>query len=125
MKGVKMLLPLFLTSVLLGVFGQLSMKIGMNSVGKIGLTDIFSFKFFSIITQKYVFLGIVLYVIATFLWLVIISQEELSYVYPLLGIGYVFVAVLAKIFFNESLTLFRFVGILLILTGAYLIVAKI
>jgi len=119
------LFVLLLASIALGVLGQISLKFGMNSVGKIELSDIFSLKAFSIVTQKYVFLGLVSYVFASLLWLVVISQEELSYVYPLIGIGYIFVAILSKLFFNENLTVLRLFGILLISTGAYLVIARI
>ena len=111
--------------VIIGVIAQLSMKRGMNTVGMVGLGDIFSQKVFSIVTQKYVFIGIILYVLASLIWLVILSQAELSFVYPLISVGYVITAILSKLFFNESLTLFRFLGILLICGGVYLIVLKV
>ena len=80
---------------------------GMNSIGKLNLKDVFSPRLFSIITQKHVFLGIVLYLFASVIWLVVLSKEEVSYAYPLIGIGYIFVAILSKIFFNENLTFFN------------------
>lgn len=126
MKGAKMeLMILILLSVVLGVFGQIFQKMGMKDIGKVDFQDIFSLKFFSIVTQRYVFVGIVLYLLASVVWLVVLSKAEVSYAYPLIGLGYVFVAIFAKIFFNENLTLLRFVGILLISMGAYLVVAKI
>jgi len=118
-------LVLVFSCVAIGVFGQLAMKRGMNLVGVIGLKDLLSSKIFSIIFQKYVFLGIILYILASMLWLVVLSQEELSFVYPLIGIGYVLTAILAWLFFGESLTLFRFFGILLIFGGVFLVVLKI
>ncbi len=118
-------LLMVLSCVVIGVFGQLAMKKGMNIIGIISLKDLFSSKIFSIIFQKYVFLGIVLYMLATMLWLVALSQEELSFVYPLIGIGYVLTAILAWLFFGESLTFFRFFGILLICGGIFLVVLKI
>jgi multidrug transporter EmrE-like cation transporter len=125
-KGKKMnVLLLIFISVGLGVFGQLSMKKGMNSIGAIGLKNVFSTEIFSIVSQRFVFLGIVLYVFSSMIWLVILSQEELSFVYPLISVGYIITAILSKFLFNESLTFFRFFGILLICSGVYLIVLKI
>jgi len=118
-------LLLIFISVGLGVFGQLSMKKGMNSIGAIGLKNVFSTEIFSIVSQRFVFLGIVLYVFSSMIWLVILSQEELSFVYPLISVGYIITAILSKFLFNESLTFFRFFGILLICSGVYLIVLKI
>lgn len=125
-KGGKMsVLLLVLTCVLIGVIGQLAMKKGMNVVGVISLKDIFSWRIFQIVFQRYVFIGIVLYVLASLIWLVVLSKEELSFVYPLISIGYLITAILSKIFFNEILTVFRFFGIILICSGVYLIVMKI
>jgi len=125
-KGGKMnVLFLVLICVGMGVIGQLSMKKGMNTIGNIAVKDILSTKIFEILLQKYVFIGMVFYVLASLLWLVILSQEELSFVYPLISIGYIITAILSKFLFNESLSLFRFLGILLIFGGVYLIVLKI
>jgi len=110
-----------LACVVLGVFGQLSMKKGMNNVGFVSITDLFGMKFFEIIFEKYVLMGIVLYMIGSVLWLVVLSQAELSYAYPLISLGYVFTAILAKVLFNESLTFFRMFGIILIVSGVFFI----
>jgi len=123
--GFKMeVLFLILISVLLGVFGQLSMKRGMTIVGQISLNDFFSTKIVSIILNSYVVLGISLYVAATALWLVVLSTEELSFAYPLISLGYIFVAIFSKIFFNENITLFRMLGIALIVVGTYFVASK-
>jgi len=125
MKDGKMeVLILILISIVLGTFGQIAQKMGMNIIGKIDLKDVFSMKIFSIITQKYVFLGIVLYLFASVTWLVVLSKEEVSYAYPLIGLGYVFVAIISKLVFNENLTYFRLIGIILITVGAYFVITK-
>jgi multidrug transporter EmrE-like cation transporter len=72
-----------------------------------------------------VFLGILLYILSAALWLVVLSQAEVSFAYPLVGTGYILVAILSKIFFNETLTFLKILGIILIAAGAYLIVLKI
>ena len=125
-KGGKMsVLVLVFICVGMGVIGQLAMKKGMNVVGLIGIKDIFSPKILQIVLQKYVFIGMIFYVLASLVWLVILSQEELSFAYPLISIAYVITAILSKLLFNESLTIFRFFGILLICGGVYMIVLKI
>jgi len=111
--------------VILGVIAQLAMKKGMNMIGAVGLKDVFSKEVFSIIFQKYVFVGMVLYFLASLIWLVTLSQAELSFVYPLISVGYIITAILSWFLFKENLTIFRFFGILLICGGVYLIVLKI
>jgi drug/metabolite transporter (DMT)-like permease len=115
-------LLLILVNVLIGVFAQLALKKGMNNIGYIDVHEIFTKEIFSIVFEKYVLTGLALYGFASLLWLVILSQAELSYAYPLIALSYIFVAIFAKIFFNESLTFFRLLGIFLIISGAYFIV---
>ncbi|MEM0333749.1 MAG: EamA family transporter [Candidatus Aenigmatarchaeota archaeon] len=114
-------LILIFTSILFGVFGQISLKHGMNNLGPLEIKDIFSRKLFSIIFEKFVFIGIVFYLIATLIWLVILSKIELSTAYPMLAIGYVIIALLSKFLLNENLTLLKFVGIILISVGVFLV----
>lgn len=118
-------LMLILISVILGVLGQISLKQGLNVIGKIELKDLLTSKIFSLMRERFVLLGIVLYISATVVWLVVLSQEELSFAYPLVAIGYILVAILGKVFFNENLTFFRIFGILLVILGVYFIVLKI
>jgi multidrug transporter EmrE-like cation transporter len=117
-------LILIFASILLGVIGQLSMKKGMLNVGEISVTELFGKKLFSVVFEKFVFIGIALYITSAAFWLVILSQEELSFAYPLIGIGYIVTAILAKIFFHESLTMFKILGIILIVVGAFFVVAR-
>jgi multidrug transporter EmrE-like cation transporter len=117
-------LILIFASILLGVIGQLSMKKGMINVGEISVTELFGKKLFSVVFEKFVFIGIALYITSAAFWLVILSQEELSFAYPLIGIGYIVTAILAKIFFHESLTMFKILGIILIVVGAFFVVAR-
>lgn len=112
---------LILICVLMGAFGQIYMKKGLRSLGGINLNELLSTKIFSTIFEMNVLFGILLYVIATLLWLVVISKAELSFAYPMIALGYVVTAFLAKLYFNENITLVRWFGILLILAGVFLI----
>lgn len=122
-RGRKMInvVILILISVLLGSFAQVSMKKGLLDLGGIELKELITKKLFSVISQKYVFSGLVLYSIATLFWFVILSKAELSFVYPLIALGYIVTAFLAKYFFDEAITPLRWLGILLIVAGAFLI----
>jgi uncharacterized membrane protein len=106
------------------VAGQLLMKKGMNSIGEVFLKDIFTPKIFQMVFQKYVFLGMALYAISSILWLVALSKGELSYLYPLMSVAYILTSIFAVVFLKENLTMMRFLGILLISAGAFLVVFK-
>jgi multidrug transporter EmrE-like cation transporter len=115
---------LILLSVVLGVFGQISLKQGLKQVGKLELRELATAKILYLLEEKFILLGIFLYIFATLIWLVVLSQEEISFAYPLVAIGYIIVAILGKIFFDENLSLFRIIGILLIVFGVYFITIK-
>ncbi len=126
LKGGKMAaLVLILISISLAVLAQLSLKRGVSSLGTLSVSDLVSPKIFGIFSNVFVVGGLLLYVVASGLWIVVLSQEELSFAYPLIALGYVITAVLAKFMFNENLTLFRILGISFIALGAYLIILKI
>ena len=118
-------LMLLAICILLGVVGQVTMKIGMNQLGKFDFFSIFSTKLFSMFFNPYVLFGILCYAISLIFWLILLSREELSFIYPLISISYIIVALIGWIFFQEKLTFFRFLGIMLIVGGVYLIMIKI
>lgn len=112
---------LILMVVLMGSFGQVFQKKGLKEAGGIQLSELLSTKFFSIVFQKYVFVGVLLYLGASVLWLVILSRAELSFAYPLIALSYLVTVILARYFFGESITFFRWFGVLMIIGGAFLI----
>jgi multidrug transporter EmrE-like cation transporter len=112
---------LVLISVLLGVSGQLFLKQGMRKIGNFELEYFLKTKVFDILKEKFIILGIFCYAIATLIWLVVLSKAELSFAYPMLAIGYILIAIFSKIFFGENVTFVRFLGILLISLGVFLL----
>ncbi len=63
-------------------------------------------------------LGMGLYVLATLVWLRVVSTQPLSTAYPVVvSLNFVFVTLGAIVLFRESLSGVRVVGMLVILTG--------
>jgi undecaprenyl phosphate-alpha-L-ara4N flippase subunit ArnE len=58
---------------------------------------------------------------ATALWLLALAGLNISYAFPLLSMGYVLVAVLARIFLNEAVSARRWAAIGVICCGVILI----
>ena len=88
---------------------------------KLGMSKIEGFNIISIILNPYIIFGVVLYGLATLLWLYILSKEELSLVYPLQSITYVLGTLLAIFIFHENVSLVRCIGIATIILGATLV----
>jgi len=72
----------------------------------------------------YFLLGATLYVIATALWIYILSQYEFHLVYPMNSIGYIFAIFLSLWLFNESIPWNRYVGIGIIIIGVVILALK-
>ncbi|MDR0678628.1 MAG: EamA family transporter [Holosporaceae bacterium] len=75
----------------------------------------------SIIGNVFIFSGVFIFVISLLLWLYLLSQFDLSFLYPFGSLSYVLAALGGWFFFAENITLYRSGGIFLILIGVILI----
>jgi multidrug transporter EmrE-like cation transporter len=116
-------LTLVLICVFAGAAGQILWKEGMSDLGRInGIGDLLQVKtVWDIFTNKYIILGIILYAMSVFLWLGAMSTLDVSFMYPLLSLGYIVTAILALVFIGENITLLRWAGIVVIIAGCFMI----
>ena len=116
-------LTLVLICVLAGAAGQILWKDGMSGMGRInGMGDLLQLKtVWDIFTNKFIIFGIILYAISVFLWLGAMSTLDVSFMYPLLSLGYIVTAILAFVFIGENITLLRWAGIVVIIAGCFMI----
>ena len=110
-------------SILLGACGQILMKHGMSQLGEInGISELISPNtLLKLITNWAVVLGVILYIITLPLWLGALSTLNVSFMYPLLSLGYIITAVIALIFLKENIALLRWVGIVVVIIGCFFI----
>ena len=115
---------LLIICIFFGALGQIFMKNGMSHIGEINnIADLFNFSFILDMLQSWqVIIGLLLYAIAAFLWLGALSTLNVSFMYPLLSLGYIITAILAFAFLKEDITLLRWVGIIVIVIGCFLTV---
>jgi len=107
-------------SVVIGISGQIMLKKGLLEIGKINILEIkeIFFNIFKILTNKYVFSGLLLSGIAALFWISILSQSKLSISYPLCaGLLYIGLIFASKIFLQETINAFQFFGIFFIFIG--------
>ncbi|MFC1560228.1 4-amino-4-deoxy-L-arabinose transferase [Candidatus Margulisiibacteriota bacterium] len=107
-------------SITMAAAGQILMKQGMRMVGVFPVREIFS-RMFSIIFNPFVFLGLSMFALSSIVWLVVLSRMELSYVYPMVSIAYIIVAIVAYFLLGEKVVFIRWLGILTICLGVFLI----
>lgn len=101
---------------------QLLMKRGMDEIGhfEFCLGNIWPLCL-GILQNPYILLGIILQPISLAIWLLVISRVEVSYAFPLASLAYVFTALGGYYLLDESLSLTRILGILVIIGGVCLV----
>lgn len=115
-----MIYVLLTINIILLTIGQTLWKMGLKGVElKFSMQSIVEMFF-----NPYIFGGLIIYGVATVIWLYILSKAELSLVYPLQSLCYVAAAVAAVLIFKENIPLTRWGGIGLIVLGAYFVAIK-
>ncbi len=116
---------LILFDVLVSVAGQLTLKRGMMEVGKIDAAFFANplagvWRMFT--TTPLVLLGLAMYGVGAFIWLIVLSRANLSYAYPMIALTYVLVPLAAWLFLNEpAIPPLRWAGMVLIIIGVALV----
>jgi drug/metabolite transporter (DMT)-like permease len=63
-------------------------------------------------------------VIATLIWVFVLKKYEFSSAYPLISISYVFGLLAAQFIFHEQVSWTRWLGVIVIMIGVFLVVQK-
>lgn len=100
---------LVILGTLIGAFGPILLKKGSNK---------FNRNIFKQFTNYYMILGFLLYGISTIIFIPALRGGELSVLYPLVALAYVWVCLLSIKFLNEKMNVLKWIGILLIIFGA-------
>ncbi|MBN2421710.1 EamA family transporter [Candidatus Woesearchaeota archaeon] len=100
-------------ATLIGSAGALFLKLGSAKVK-------FSIK--ELIKNFNLLLGLFLYCFSTIFYIISLKMGELTIIYPLTSLSYIWTALLSKKFLKEKLNIFKWTGILLIIAGIYFIV---
>jgi drug/metabolite transporter (DMT)-like permease len=103
---------LVLFSSFIGSFGAVFLKMGAERMGG-GLAKLF--------TNYWLATGIVLYLVSSVFYMMGIAQGELTVLYPMVSLGYIWALLWARIFFKEHFTLAKVGGLALIVCGVALI----
>ena len=118
-----MIIVLFVMSVLFGAVGALLMKIGAKHIGPVQLNSAQAGLHFlaKMFTSPTVLGGMLLYFFSAAVWLYLLTKLDISVVQPILALTYVATPILAIIFLGEKVPLIRWLGILIIILGVYVV----
>ncbi len=105
--------------ILTNVFGNLSLSMGMKQVGE--TVTVSAMPYLHALLNPWVIVGVCLLALWLFSNLSLLSWADLSYVLPVTSTAYVFAAVLCHFLLGERVSGRRWTGILLIMTGAFIV----
>jgi drug/metabolite transporter (DMT)-like permease len=107
-----------LAVVVLGVMGQVCIKIGALQLGPVSLKTNSIWEIaIKLISIPYIPGGFILWALGAFLWLGVLTRVELSYAYPIFSLSFVLIALVSWLLFKENITVWRIAGILIICFG--------
>ena len=110
MRTEKWAVFLVLFATLLTSTGQLFYKMGLERLSLASVMD-----------NYLLLLGLFLYIIAMFLILIALKYGELSVLYPVIAMSYVWVALLSIFFLGEPMGFLKWSGVSAIIVGIALI----
>jgi uncharacterized membrane protein len=97
---------------ILGSFGPIFLKKGSANVHR----DIKTFIF-----NKHIFIGLCFYAFGTIIFIPALKGGDLSVIYPLVSVAYIWVAIYSMWLLKEKMNKFKWIGIALIILGVSLI----
>ncbi len=123
MKKNGLTLKLFLLIVSTDIgdsVAQLLMKKGVmeTGIGSVDFSNVLNF-IAGNVCSPLVWLGIIIYALTFFAWIVVLSQVDLSVALPVGSTSYILTPLMAMVFLGEILNPLRWVGIFLIIAGIY------
>lgn len=105
---------LIIFQVFINTVAQLLLKKGVGLVSfDLSLVNLL----WAFATNIYICAGVSIFVLSLLLWLYLLSQFELSFLYPFGSLAYALAALGGWMFFAEHISFSRILGIFLILVG--------
>jgi drug/metabolite transporter (DMT)-like permease len=116
-------LVVMLLAVTFGTIGDILLAKGMKELGDISAMNLRGVMnvVFQALTSPKLIVGVMMLAIFFFLWLAVLSWEDLSVALPMQALNFVMVALLSQFYLHETVTPMRWAGTLLICIGVMLI----
>jgi len=101
---------------------HLLLKKGLLAVGRFpqGFSEVLPF-FLKAYTNAYVIVAVLVTLLAGLAWILAVARVQLSFVYPFMGLSFVLVALFSSLIFKENVTMLRWLGIIVVSVGVFLV----
>lgn len=109
---------LFAVGIIFGSLGGILFKIAGSRMADFEMSLKWIFNF---ILNPYVLSGFILYFIPGLIWIFLLKKYPLSFVQPILALTYVITPILAIVLLQEKIPIVRWVGIIIIIIGVFII----
>lgn len=118
-----MIALIFVFGISIGAFGSILMKIGTSQMGPVEIHSLDQLLGFllKLLTNFTAMAGMFLYFLAGVTWAYLLTKLDVSYVQPILALTYVATPILAIVLLHENVPLLRWVGILVIIAGVFIV----
>ena len=103
---------LVLAASFTGSFGAVFLKVGAGKLHR---------QLHTLVTNWRLALGVGFYLVSSFFFVLGVRKGELTILYPMVSLGYVWTLLWSRIFFKESMTRDKLLGIGLVLAGIVLL----
>lgn len=114
---------LILISVMLTAIAQPLLKVGMSSATvqhSYNQGDQLALAW-AMATNPYVAFGLLLYAFSAVVWLLALAKADISFAYPFVGLGFVLTLIIGWLFLDETMSVPRLTGTLLVVGGVMLV----
>lgn len=106
-----------LTSLFLMIFGTMIGSVGALVIKKSSSGK----KLFQMLNSKFLWLGFFLYGISTIFYVLALKKEQLSVIYPLASMSYLWVTLLSIKYLGEKMNKWKYLALLGIILGVVMI----
>ena len=110
----------FIAATIMVVSGHLLIKAGLSAVTTDPSASL-AVRMAGYLFEPMILEGLAIYSLATLFWMVAVAQKDLSYLYPLTSVNYVLIVLASALLFQESISMQRGAGVVLITLGAALL----
>jgi|SRR5579871_6856805 len=114
---------IFLFGILMGASGGILMKHGASQIGHVQIHSFgqlvhYLFKLFTNVPSL---TGVFLYFFSAVVWAYLLTKFDISFVQPILALTYVVTPILAIFILHEHVVTMRWLGILVIIIGVFIV----
>jgi len=107
-----------LLTIVLTVFGQIAIKWQVAKAGSLPIGLLERLNFIShLLLNPWILIALFAAFLAAVSWMVAMTKFDLSHAYPFMSLSFLLVLVMSNIFFSETVTSYKVIGLIFVILG--------